>query len=39
MSVFEVGKKYWDTSACDHNCVFTPGTVMVPGVLFTFCIC
>lgn len=23
MSVFEVGKKYWDTSACDHNCVFT----------------
>ena len=23
MTTFEVGKKYYDTSACDHNCVFT----------------
>lgn len=22
MTTFEVGKKYYDTSACDHNCVF-----------------
>ena len=23
MFTFEIGKKYFDTSACDHNCVFT----------------
>lgn len=35
MTTFEVGKKYYDTSACDHNCVFvieivkrTPKTVV-----------
>ena len=22
MFTFEIGKKYFDTSACDHNCVF-----------------
>lgn len=22
MNTFEIGKKYFDTSACDHNCVF-----------------
>ena len=22
MATFEIGKKYYDTSACDHNCVF-----------------
>ena len=22
MTTFEIGKKYYDTSACDHNCVF-----------------
>ena len=22
MSTFEVGKSYYATSACDHNCVF-----------------
>ena len=22
MKTFEIGKKYFDTSACDHNCVF-----------------
>lgn len=22
MTMFEVGKKYYDTSVCDHNCVF-----------------
>ena len=23
MKKFEIGKEYFDTSACDHNCVFT----------------
>lgn len=22
MATFEIGKKYFTTSACDHNCVF-----------------
>lgn len=23
MKKFEIGKEYFDTSACDHNCIFT----------------
>ena len=36
MTTFEVGKKYYDTSACDHNCVFTVEIVKRTAQTVTF---
>lgn len=36
MSVFEIGKKYYDTSACDHNCVFVVEIVKRTAKTVTF---
>lgn len=36
MTTFEVGKKYYDTSACDHNCVFTVEIVKRAAQTVTF---
>ncbi len=36
MNAFEVGKKYWDASACDHNCVFTVEIVKRTAKTVTF---
>ena len=37
MTTFEVGKKYYDTSACDHNCVFAVEIVKRTAQTVTFC--
>lgn len=36
MKTFEVGKKYYDTSACDHNCVFVVEIVKRTAKTVTF---
>lgn len=36
MTTFEVGKKYYDTSACDHNCVFVVEIVKRTAKTVTF---
>lgn len=36
MTTFEVGKKYYDTSACDHNCVFAVEIVKRTAQTVTF---
>lgn len=33
---FEVGKKYFDTSACDHNCVFVVEIIKRSAKMVTF---
>ena len=36
MSTFEVGKSYYATSACDHNCVFVVEIVKRTAKTVTF---
>lgn len=36
MKQFEIGKKYFDTSACDHNCVFVVEIVKRTAKTVTF---
>ena len=36
MFTFEIGHKYYDTSACDHNCVFTIEIVKRTAKTVTF---
>ena len=36
MKKFEIGKEYFDTSACDHNCVFTVKIVKRTDKTVTF---
>lgn len=36
MAIFEVGKKYYDTSACDHNCIFVVEIVKRTAKTVTF---
>uniref|UniRef100_A0AAU8B7B2 Uncharacterized protein n=1 Tax=Dulem virus 34 TaxID=3145752 RepID=A0AAU8B7B2_9CAUD len=36
MTTFEIGKKYYDTSACDHNCVFVIEIVKRTAKTVTF---
>lgn len=36
MTTFEIGKKYYDTSACDHNCVFVVEIVKRTAKTVTF---
>lgn len=36
MSTFEVGKSYYTTSACDHNCVLPFGVLLVGIGLLLF---
>lgn len=36
MKTFEVGKKYYDTSACDHNCVFVVEIIKRTAQTVTF---
>lgn len=36
MAIFEVGKKYYATSACDHNCVFVVEIVKRTAKTVTF---
>ncbi len=36
MSTFEVGKSYYTTSACDHNCVFVVEIVKRTAKTVTF---
>lgn len=36
MSIFEVGKSYYTTSACDHNCVFVVEIVKRTAKTVTF---
>lgn len=36
MFTFEIGHKYFDTSACDHNCVFTIEIVKRSAKMVTF---
>ena len=36
MATFEIGKKYFTTSACDHNCVFVVEIVKRTAKTVTF---
>lgn len=36
MNTFEIGKKYFDTSACDHNCVFVVEIIKRTAKTVTF---